>query len=97
MHLVNGAALLSSLNGANGNELVAQPSVAISEAPKVIALVIRLSKETGDAEVMQVADVDAAFDAFKSALLLWHAMNGTALLQPQQPLHTNAGSATSLA
>jgi hypothetical protein len=39
----------------------------------VEALVVRLDRVTGVAEVKSVVALDAAFDAFKAALLLWHA------------------------
>lgn len=38
----------------------------------ISALVVRLDKTTGSAEVKRVRDQGAAFDAFKAALLLWH-------------------------
>ena len=43
-------------------------------------MVVRIDKTTGAAEVKQVADLPAAFDAFKAALLLWHATTQTRLL-----------------
>ena len=46
----------------------------------VVAMVVRIDKTTGAAEVKQVADLPAAFDAFKAALLLWHATTQTRLL-----------------
>lgn len=42
----------------------------------VEALIVRLDKTTGAAEVKRVADLDASFGAFKAALLLWHAVGG---------------------
>lgn len=61
------------------------PAAAVSFVPRVgpegvpvEALVIRLDKATGTAEVKRVGDLAAAFDAFKAALLLWHAVGGGA-------------------
>ena len=42
------------------------------------ALIVRLDKATGAAEVKHVVDLEAAFGAFKAALLLWHAVGAGA-------------------
>jgi hypothetical protein len=58
----------------------ANPSVNSYTALPVRALVVRLDKLTGMAEVKRVQDLQGAFHAFKAALLLWHVNNHGKLL-----------------
>ena len=61
-------------HGPDGDDLLAGIS----------AVVVRLDKSSGAVEVQRVGDLRRAFDAFKAALMLWHAMQGS-LLEPVKP------------
>ena len=55
---------------------------ASAPAVPIEALVVRFDKASGEAEVKRVADLSAAFDAFKAALVLWHVSAAGKLLVP---------------
>ena len=54
------------------------------EGVPIEALIVRLDKGSGLAEVKRVRDLGAAFDAFKAALLLWHTVGPGAASASQQ-------------
>ena len=77
----------SSLAGQGQNTSSSSLTGRGRNRPRVIAIVVRLDKTTGAADVKQVADLSSAFDAFKAALLLWHTNTQQAwLLQPVAPV-----------
>jgi hypothetical protein len=78
--------MFSTLASPSGSETVdkSTPGIAneptASPAPKldiplseIQAMVVRFHKSTGVAEVKRVGSLEAAFDGFKAALMLWHA------------------------